>query len=633
MHVPRPAPAQPADSSSTACAGAVPAGPVGAARTLPALLALRIALTPQGEAYRAYDATAQCWTHLNWQATGARVMRWRRALVAGGLPAQARVAILLPNGLDAMSIDQATLAEGAVPVPLHAIDNPASIAYILADCAASLLVVRERAQWDAICAVGTPLPALQAVIVTEGGVAPTLDLGGHPAAAVPARALADWLQAGEQAAAPLGEGPGPDDLAAIVYTSGTTGKPKGVMLTHRNVLANVQSVLGRVQPTETDRFLSFLPLSHTFERTAGYYLAIAAGSCVAYARSVPQLAEDLVSQQPTVLISVPRIYERVNARITELLAAAPAKARLMALTQAVGWRRFRAAQGLPPDADGAPRWWDALVWPLLQRVVARPVLARFGGRVRVAVSGGAPLPPAIARAFIGLGLPLLQGYGMTETSPVVAANGLTDNDPASVGRPLPGVDVRIGENRELQVRAASVMRGYWNRDEDTARILSPDGWLGTGDQAEIVGGRIHIRGRIKEIIVTSTGEKVPPADLELAITADPLFEQVFVVGENQPFIGAVAVVNAVEWARLATTLGLPAADPASLRHPRVLEVALQRIATQAASFPRYAVPRAVVLSTEPWTIENTMLTPTLKLKRLNLMARFEAELRVMYAPR
>jgi long-chain acyl-CoA synthetase len=259
------------------------------------------------------------------------------------------------------------------------------------------------------------------------------------------------------------------------------------------------------------------------------------------------------------------------------------------------------------------------------------VLARFGGRLRVAVSGGAPLSPTIARSFLGLGLPLLQGYGMTETAPVISVNTPEDNDPASVGRALPGVSLRIGEHRELQVRGPSVMSGYWNRPEDSARILSPDGWLATGDQAEIIDGRVFIRGRLKEIIVTSTGEKIAPVDLELAICADPLFAQAFVVGENQAFIGAVLVLAAAEWRRLAAELHLDAGDPASLHHATARAAALARLTRQCANFPRYAVPRAVLLSLEPWTVENTMLTPTLKLKRLNLMAHFEAELAAMFS--
>ena len=423
--------------------------------------------------------------------------------------------------------------------------------------------------------------------------------------------------------------PKADDLAAIVYTSGTTGKPKGVMLTHRNVMSNVKAVMSVIQPRLDDVFLSFLPLSHTFERTAGYYLPMAAGACVVYARSVALLSEDLRNVRPTVLVSVPRIYERVQARLQEVLATSPLKARVFAWTETVGWRRFCRQQGL---AVPASPWsaFDGWVWPLLDKLAAQPLLAQFGGRLRVAVSGGAPLSPAVARCFLGVGMPLVQGYGMTETSPVVACNLPADNDPATVGRALPGVEVRIGENRELQVRGPSVMKGYLNRPEDTAKVLSAEGWLGTGDQAAIEQGRIRILGRIKEIIVTSTGEKVPPGDLELALLADPLLEQAFVVGENRPFIACVAVLNAGEWQRLAADLGLNPQAADSLNHPSVHRAVLARIEKNTASFARYAVPRTVHLTLEPWTVENTFMTPTLKLKRNNLMAHFAESIEGMY---
>ncbi len=598
---------------------------LGNVRTLPQLLAFRVALSPRLEAYREFDTASGRWVSLSWAATQERVARWSHALAASGLPVGARVAILLPNGLNAMCMDQATLAIGAVPVPLHAIDNPGSIAYILADCEASLVIVEHAAQWEQISAVGTAFPALRAVLVVDASSTARND-------SVPLIALADWLASG-RADTELPAPPQPDDLAAVVYTSGTTGKPKGVMLTHRNVVANVQAVLARVAPSPDDVFLSFLPMSHTFERTAGYYLPIATGSCVAYARSVALLAEDLKTVRPTVLISVPRIYERVHARLLEKLAPSRWKMRLLEAAQAVGWRRFRAAQGLTPpprEEEHAAGAWTALPWPLLRYLVAKPLLAQFGGRLKVAVSGGAPLSPTIARCFLGLGLPLLQGYGMTETSPVVAANALDHNDPATVGRALPGVEVRIGDNRELQVRGPSVMKGYWKRPEDTARILSADGWLASGDQAEIRDGRIRILGRIKEIIVTSTGEKVPPGDLELAITADPLFEQAFVVGEQRPFIASVVVLHREEWQRLAQELGLDPQDGASLSQPRATKAALARIERVTASFARYAVPRAVCLTLAPWTIENTFMTPTLKLKRNNLMLHFAAQIDAMY---
>jgi len=599
-------------------------------RTLPQLLAFRAAATPNAEAYRAFDPDAQAWTSLTWAATAQRVAEWARALAALQLPAGARVAILLPNGLHAMSIDQAALATGCVPVPLHAIDNPGSIAYILADCEASMLVVSHAEQWEKIRAAGTAFPALRAVVIAEGDApAPDAATADGPLVGT----LAQWLAGAAQAQTELPAPPAAEDLAAIVYTSGTTGKPKGVMLTHHNVISDVKAVLERIAPTVDDVFLSFLPLSHTFERTGGYYLPMAAGSCVVYARSVPQLAEDLKTVRPTVLVSVPRIYERIHAKLIEKLSQSPWKMQLYEAAQAKGWARFCGAQGLPTPQDAseaAGGWMAALPWPLLRMLVAKPLLAQFGGRVRVAVSGGAPLSPTIARCFLGLGLPLVQGYGMTETTPVVSVNALKDNDPASVGRALPGVEVRIGENRELQVRGPIVMKGYWKRPEDTARTVDAEGWLGTGDQADIVNGRIYIRGRIKEIIVTSTGEKVPPGDLELALLADPLLEQAFVVGENRPFIACVAVVNADEWMRLASDLGLDPQDAASLNHASVHRAVLARIEKNTASFPRYAVPRCVHLTLSPWTIENTFMTPTLKLKRNNLMAHFAEAIEGMY---
>ncbi|MBN9628373.1 MAG: AMP-dependent synthetase [Acidovorax sp. SCN 65-28] len=606
---------------------------IASVQTLPQLLAYRAARTPQAEAYRAFDSSRQAWASLTWAQTAERVNTWAQALAAMQLPPAARVAILLPNGLHAMCADQATLATGGVPVPLHAIDNPGSIAYILADCEASMLIVSQAEQWEKIRAVGTPFPALRAVVITDDDDAfkPTPASIDSPAVG----SLAQWLTgAGQRGAPTTGMGPQADDLAAIVYTSGTTGKPKGVMLTHRNVVSDVKAVLERIAPTVDDVFLSFLPLSHTFERTGGYYLPIAAGSCVAYARSVAQLAEDLKTIRPTVLVSVPRIYERIHAKLIEKLSPTPWKMQLYEAAQNKGWARFCAAQRLPaptPDASSqAAGWMAALPWPVLQALVAKPLLAQFGGRVRVAVSGGAPLSPTIAKCFLGLGLPLIQGYGMTETAPVVSVNALDDNDPACVGKALPGVQVRIGDNHELQVRGPIVMKGYWKRPEDTARILSPDGWLGTGDQADIVNGRIYIKGRIKEIIVTSTGEKIPPGDLELALLADPLLEQAFVVGENRPFIACVAVLNAGEWQRLAADLGLNPQAADSLNHPSVHRAVLARIEKNTASFARYAVPRTVHLTLDPWTIENTFMTPTLKLKRNNLMAHFAEAIEGMY---
>lgn len=555
-----------------------------------------------------------------------RVLAVSRALIAEGIQPGDRVAVWGPNRYDWILAALGLHCAGATLVPINTRMKGNEAADILERSGTRLLFCVGQflgIDYPAMLEPHRPASLERVVVLPCEAPSEHGDLSWQ-----------DFLAGGE--AVDMDEAQAraltvrPGDLSDLLFTSGTTGKPKGVMLTHRNVMSNVKAVMSVIQPRADDVFLSFLPLSHTFERTAGYYLPMAAGACVVYARSVALLSEDLRKVRPTVLISVPRIYERVQARLQEVLATSPLKARLFAWTEAVGWRRFCRQQGL---AVPASPWsvFDALAWPLLDKLAAQPLLAQFGGRLRVAVSGGAPLSPAVARCFLGVGMPLVQGYGMTETSPVVACNLPSDNDPATVGRALPGVEVRIGENRELQVRGPSVMKGYLNRPEDTAKTLSPEGWLGTGDQAAIEDGRIRILGRIKEIIVTSTGEKVPPGDLELALTGDPLFEQAFVLGEQRPFIAAVVVMNPQVWAQLAQSLQLDPKDPASLQSPAAVKAALARIQQAAASFPHYAVPRKVCLTLEPWTVENTMMTPTLKLKRNNLMSRFAAEIERLYA--
>jgi len=591
--------------------------PVG---SLAELLASRVGLTPAAEAYREFDAARREWVSYSWSEIGRRVVQWRRALQAEHLPAGSRVAVLVANSVAHVCIDQAALALGYVPVPLHVIDNPENLAYLLEDSGAALLVMDSARRWDMLAPLSGRLRNLQRVVYLRGAAA------GQPHALV--RSLEAWLAAGAQMQ-PQGVAPaalGPSSLAAIVYSSGTTGRPKGVMLSHGNVLANVYAVLDAVPVFASDLFLSFLPLSHTFERTVGYYLPIAAGAAVAYARSVGQLAEDLRTVRPTALISVPRIYERAYAKLQESLAGKPLARALFEWTVQLGWQRFNQARGLA----AAPPLWARLLWPLLDRVVARPVRGGFGGRMRVAVTGGAPMPLAVARPFLACRLPLLQGYGMTESAPVVACNRLTNNHPESVGPALAGLEVRTDADDELLVRGASVMLGYWQRPEDSARALA-GGWLHTGDQAQIVAGRISIKGRLKDIIVTSTGEKIAPLDLEAAILTDPVFEQVMVLGEARPFIAALAVLNPQHWMREARSLGLAPEDAASLGSDSALKWALGRITAAVCNLPSYARPRAVALSLTPWTVADGLLTPTLKPKRAAIEQRFAAQIATLYA--
>jgi long-chain acyl-CoA synthetase len=280
----------------------------------------------------------------------------------------------------------------------------------------------------------------------------------------------------------------------------------------------------------------------------------------------------------------------------------------------VGWRRFNYQQG---RAAWSP---TLLFWPLLERLVARKITNRLGGRLRVAVSGGAALVTPVSRAFIGLGVPILQGYGLTESAPIISCNRPYDNLPESVGRALDGVEVRIGEGEELQARGPNIMLGYWNNQEASGRVVDEEGWLHTGDKARIdAEGHIFITGRIKEIIVLSNGEKVSPADMEMAITLDPLIEQAMVVGERRPFLSAICILDPDKWPEFAASIGVDPRLPKVLEQPEVEQALLARIAEQVKIFPGYARILRVHLSFEPWSVENGLMTPTLKLKRAQVL--------------
>jgi long-chain acyl-CoA synthetase len=349
------------------------------------------------------------------------------------------------------------------------------------------------------------------------------------------------------------------------------------------------------------------------------------GSEVAFARSVETVGEDLKKIRPTVLISVPRMFERAYARI-ELTLAKKGKfaQRLFELAKEVGWNRFEWLQGRRQKPD----WWQQVLWPILRLVVVNKILNQLGGRLRMTISGGGRLDEQIARCFLGFGLPLLQGYGLTESSPCVSSNVEQDNVPDSVGRALPRVKVKLGENNELLVGGPGVMLGYWQRPDATAKTFDAEGWLRTGDIAEFVDGRIFIRGRIKDILVTSTGEKVPRADLESAITRDPLFEQVVVVGEAKPYLTALIVVQREAWAQLAARSGL---DPDALSSNEAKKAALKRIATQLQEFPSYARIRDVYLTLDPWTVENGLMTATQKLRHAKILERYQDVIGTLYA--
>ena len=582
QHAPQPIPIEPIDS-------------------IAACFARRVAATPEAIAYRQYDAARDAWNDISWRDASLAVARMRAGLVAEKLEPGARVAIMLRNGPDWVYFDQAAHAEGFVVVPLYVDDRPDNIAYCLQDSACRVLLVEGEEHLKKLAEIRERMPTVRRIVCLKGCASEDGRV----------TSLAQWAPAKGDDRPPATVDP--EGLATIVYTSGTTGRPKGVMLSHQNMLQNVRSALAVYDVYPDDVFLSFLPLSHMLERMAGYYLTMVAGATVAFARSIAQLSEDFRSVRPTVIVSVPRIFEKLHGAIQGTLADGPAsKRRMFELAYGVGWDLFQWRQKRGP--------WKAsfLLWPLLRTLVAKKLLERLGGRLRLCISGGAALNPQIARTFIGLGLPICQGYGLTEASPVVSVNQLRRNDPASIGIPLPGVEVAFGENNVLLVKGPNVMLGYWNNPEATAKVKSATGWLDTGDQARMENGFLYITGRIKDIIVLGNGEKVPPVDMELAIQLDPLFAQALVVGEGRPYLGALVVLDKEE------------AKKAGELTDKMLAA---RIAAQLKSFPGYAQVRRVVTVDEPWTVENGLLTATLKAKRAPILERFKAQVEELYRGR
>ena len=376
--------------------------PAETARTLAGLFRERIRLTPNKVAYRQFSDNDQQWHDYTWADMGREVARWQAAFATEGLAHGDRVAILMRNCREWVIYEQAALGCGLVVVPLYTDDRPENTAYILNNSGCKVLFLQGQQYWSNMETVLGELGGVQRILTMEPVAVPENEAR--------VRTIADWVpEIGGELHTDDGES---GELATIVYTSGTTGRPKGVMLSHWNILFNCDSALDVVQILPDDLLLSFLPLSHTFERTVGYYIPMMVGATVAYARSIPQLGEDLQNVRPTLLISVPRIYERVYNKVQAGLAEKPPIAAWLFNTAvSIGWARFQHQQ------RRAGWKFSFLLWPLFNKLVASKIMAKLGGRMRMAASGGAPLPPQIAKVFIGLGLPLIQGYGLTETNP------------------------------------------------------------------------------------------------------------------------------------------------------------------------------------------------------------------------
>ncbi len=574
------------------------------AKTLGGLFRHRVRHTPDAVSHHYYDHEAGRWRQLTWRGMAAYVARFQAAMAGESLKAGDRVAIMLPNGPEWIAADQAALGLGMVVVPLYVDDNPGNVAYMLEHSGARLVVLQDAAAWSALGDEHrNRLTDVRRVICVGSAT------GGDDARLRP---LDQWLPASATRLRALDKDP--QALASIIYTSGTTGRPKGVMLTHHNLLWNARASW-EIHPTGPDDVgLSFLPLAHSYERTAGYYTSLVGGLQLAFSRSIAQLMEDFQVIRPTATNAVPRIFERVYGVIQEQLAdKSPTGRRLFQLAVKVGWERFERQQGR------GRRRLSHLLWPLLDAAVAAKIRGLFGGRLQLATAGGAALSPEVSRLFIAMGVPVMQGYGLTEASPVVSTNRREDNDPASAGAVLPGIRVSLQQNGELLVQGPGVMKGYWRDPEATRKAIDEGGWLHTGDKVDkLEQNRIYLIGRFKEILVMANGEKTSPVDMEQAILRDPVFDQVMVIGEARPYLTALAVL-APRGRQLARDLGADPERPEAQVDQRLEAALLERVAGQLGDFPRYAQVRRLAAVEPAWTPRNGMLTPTLKLRRRRIV--------------
>jgi long-chain acyl-CoA synthetase len=548
------------------------------------------------------DGTYRPWS---WQRVASEVRLLAHALRIKGIVPGDRVLLVAENRPEWAIADLAIMAAGAVTVPAYTTNTAENHAYLLNHSEAAAVVVSTERLAARLRPALTP--ALKLVISME-------PLNAADQLSVPVLAWLEALALGEQTAT---ASPAPaaklsrDDLACFIYTSGTGGNPKGVMLTHGNILANVAGALGVLETLglrDEEVFLSFLPLSHAYEHTAGQFLPMAVGAQIYYADGLETLASDFLEVRPTIVACVPRLYEVMRQRILRMTARQPAfKAKLFAKAVALGSKAYER----PESMNLAERMLNRL----LDKLVRDAVRARFGGRIKALVSGGAPLNYDVGLFFTALGVPLFQGYGLTECAPVISVNRPGNTKLHTVGRPIPGMDVRIVEDGEILVHGRSVMRGYWRDEAATSQVLR-DGWLHTGDVGVIdEDGFLQITDRKKDIIVNSGGDNVAPQRVEGVMALQPEIAQVIVYGDGRPHLVALIVPDA-EFAKTYARQHELTPDLAELVQHKDFERAIgDAVARANQGLSVIERVRHFRLLAEPFSIEKGTMTPTLKLKR------------------
>ncbi len=546
-------------------------------------------------------------------------------LASLGVRRNDRVSIISENRPEWVISDQAIVGLGAVDVPIYPTNTAKQIAYILNDAGVRLVIVSNQYQLNKVLKVLDELKTLEKIILmADRG---TITNGNTVS-------FSEVISRGEEYNT---QHPGfftaesakvkPQDLLTLIYTSGTTGNPKGVMLTHHNLVSNIQSATQVLRITEGDRFLSFLPLSHSFERMAGYYTALACGTTIAYAESVETVRDNMLEVQPTVIGTVPRLFERIHARILKQVdAGPPAKRKLFSWAVAIGRQNALAAK----RRQVSPAL--KLKHLLADRLVLSKIRARTGGKVRFFVSGGAALAREFGEFFEAMGLRIIEGYGLTETSPVISVNLFDNYKFGSVGKPIPGVEVKIDVDGEILTRGPHIMKGYWNDPRGTEEIIDRDGWLHTGDVGLMDSeGFLYITDRKKHLFVSSGGKNIAPQPIENLFLSSRYVEQFVLIGDRRMFLTALIVPDFDALKEYADARNLAYASLSDLtRLKEIHEVIEKDIASIQKDLASYERVRKFTLLDKPFTIENGEITPSLKVRRKVVEERYADLIEGMY---
>jgi len=522
-----------------------------------------------------------------------------------GVKAGDKIAILSANRPEWAVADYACLTACCADVPIYPTLPASQVAYILKDSGACAVFVEDDEQCQKVLAHRESLPALQHIIALDDAAADAVSLRELIQRGLAAESrYPDY----RQKACSVDR----DSLATLIYTSGTTGDPKGVMLSHHNITSNVLAGLKVIQIGPNDSCLSLLPLSHSFERMAGHYIMLHAGTTINYAESIEQVPANLLEVRPSIVLSVPRLFEKIYARVLEnAMAGSSVKRRIFF------WARRTAEKWADTKLAGAPIPVGlAVKKKLADRLVFSKLQARTGGRIRFFVSGGAPLSPEIARFFYAAGIPIIEGYGLTETAPLISVNPLEAPHIGTVGPAVPGVEVRIAPDGEVLCRGPNVMQGYHNRPEATSEVVDSEGWLHTGDIGELdAQGYIRITDRKKDIIVTAGGKNIAPQPIENMVKTNKFILNAVMIGDKRKFPIILVVPDEEAVGRWAAERRITIVSNRLLSHPDVVAMVEREVMGNLRDLASYEMPKKVIIVEQDFTIEAGELTPTLKVKR------------------